>query len=491
MITLEATSDVRPILFARANADADYRADVGHTKRFFERLWADDAFREMLRTDAQGARTKWGLVRDPDEVRTLWDKRAHAAWDPDVPLPLSVRRYLAYQKEKVGARDRYRRLGAPLDPRFATWRSRQMARCVSHLGGCKAEYVVHAPVCFELTKGCSVGCWFCSVSAPRLSEQWLYTPANARLWRETLEVFRDLIGPPAGMGFCYWASDPLDNPDYENYLLDFKALLGEFPQTTTAQAQKHVERVRQLLRTSEAQGGTLDRFSIITLKQWNEVHAAFDAAELTFVECIPQNKEAINADSKTIAGRALEAHRKLAARGKEAPRDEDATFTTACVSGFLVNMIDRTVRLITPCHASTRWPLGYWVVDHGRFNDAADLRALLERMVVDHMPVGVGRDETARFRGDLVFETTEDGFVLSTRYARHASPADPRRRKLGVLVHAGTHTAADIALTLLDEDGVPLEESFLWLNDLRERGLLDEEPAGAQNTLGEWIPAPL
>ena len=43
--------------------------------------------------------------------------------------------------------------------------------------------------------------------------------------------------------------------------------------------------------------------------------------------------------------------------------------TIACVSGFLFNMVERNVRLISPCNASERWPLGYRIYDEGTFTD--------------------------------------------------------------------------------------------------------------------------
>jgi radical SAM family RiPP maturation amino acid epimerase len=472
---IETLPDVRPVLF---------------NKRFIERWYADGEFRELAAVNAVEAAARYNLKADPEQIRMLWDPVARESLPHARDLPLNVRRYLAFQNEKARSRERYRAKATPHDPRFAAWRARMMARCVSHLGGHKAEYVVHAPMCFELSKGCSVGCWFCSVAAPRLSDQFLYTAENQKLWRQTLEVFQEKVGPPAGMAFCYWASDPLDNPDYERYLCDFHDILGEFPQTTTAQAQKHVERVRELLRLAEQRGGMLERFSILTLKQWNLIHEAFDPAELTYVECIPQNKEAYE-PSKSISGRALERHRKRVAKNLEEPIPDDSTFTTACVSGFLVNMVDRTVRLITPCHACDRWPLGYWVSDHGTFTDAASLSRLLDRMVADNMPLTVPRDKPVGLRRDLKFSEREDGFEVSTRYWSQLVKGNAATREMGLLLERGKHTPAEIALELFDRRGAPLEETFLRLNDLLERGIVDEEPAGAQNALGEWIPAPM
>ena len=484
----QSVSDVRPILFNKADADWEYRTDVGNTKRFLERWYADDKFRELVVVDAGAAAAKYGLKSDPEEIRVLWDPSLAGTLNSAQALPLSVRRYLAFQNEKSRSRTRYREKGTPLDPRFAAWRSRMMNRCVSHLGGHKAEYVVHAPVCFELSKGCSVGCWFCSVAAPRLSDQFLYTPENQSLWRETLEVFKETVGPPAQMGFCYWASDPLDNPDYEKFLCDFHEILGEFPQTTTAQAQKHVDRVRELLKLAESKDGMLERFSVLTLKQWNLIHEAFDPAELTYVECIPQNKEAFH-PTKSISGRALQRHRKRVSKNQEETIPDDQTFTTACVSGFLVNMVERTVRLITPCHANDRWPLGYWVVDQGTFSDGPSLRRLLDRIFEKNMPVTVPREKVMRLTQDLQFAPLEDGFEVSTRYWSQAVRRDAATRELGVLLQKGERSAEELALELMDRQAVPLEETFLQLNELLERGILDEEPAGAQSTQGEWIPA--
>lgn len=488
---LSTPVDVRAILYEKGNADLEYRMDLGHTKRFIERWHADRRFREMLPSDPRAVAARYGLVRDPEDIRLLWDLELQRTHVPGSgPVPLSVRRYTAFTREKIASREEYRVDAIPTDQRFAAWRARQIARCVSHLGGGKSEYVVHAPFCVELSKGCSVGCWFCSVGAPELSERFAYDAGNARLWRECLSVLRGFMGRAARKGFCYWASDPLDNPDYEQFLLDFHDILGEFPQTTTAQADRHVHRVRALLRLSEEKGGRIDRFSVITLAQWDRIHASFPAEETVYVECIPQNKEAWK-PGKAIAGRAFEANRKRAGKQVEPLVPPDRTSTTACVSGFLLNMVDRTVRLVTPCHADTRWPLGYWIVDHGTFQDASGLRRLIEGMIDRHMSTVVGRDQGVRFRRDLAFEWTDEGFAVATRYRRHAMALGGARRAIGELVRDGALTAAQIALRMQDEHGVPMWESLDVLNRMRDGGLLDEEPAGAQDMLGKWIPAPM
>ena len=155
----------------------------------------------------------------------------------------------------------------------------------------KADGLVHATCCFELAKGCSVGCWFCGVAAPKLGGMFQATPENRKMWRGALKVVRSVVGPGAKRGFCYWASDPLDNPDYEKFACDFHHILGTFPQTTTAIPLRDAQRTRRVLSLSQERGCDLNRFSVLTLKTFERIFQEFTPQELVYVELIPQNKE--------------------------------------------------------------------------------------------------------------------------------------------------------------------------------------------------------
>lgn len=472
MKTTVSSQDVRPILHLRQNADAEYRNDIGQTKRFLERFAADAAFREAMSCDPREAANRWGLRRDPQEIRQLWDAPASNLCAP--AQSLAVARYRAYVAEKRQFAATHRGMGLPEDTRWRAWRDRQILRCESHLGP-KARLLVHAPFCIELGKGCSVGCWFCAVSAEKLGEQLAYNDGNARWWRECLEVLREITGQGAQGGYCYWSNDPLDNPDYEQFMVDFHDVIGYFPQTTTAQPDRHVDRVRELIKLAEQKGGVIDRFSVLTLRQWNRIHEAFDASELAFVECIPQNKEAL-APGKVIAGKALAKEKRLVAKGKAKATPAHETSTIACVSGFYLNMVDRRVQLITPCNACDRWPLGHWILDQGTFTDAASLRRLLQRMIADNMKIRMHPDDLVSFRRDLSFAATQDGFEVTSPFRRHRVKLPDGFEALGEGIRAGSHTLAELALS----GDRPLEETFHLLHDLLyTRGLINEEPIGS------------
>ena len=175
-------------------------------------------------------------------------------------------------------------------------------------------------------------------------------------------------------------------------------MFGVCPQTTTAQGQKDIERTRRILQLAHSLGSPVDRFSIIALNSLYRVHEGFTPEELLRVECVPQNKESAAAGRvlKSNAGRA----RKFAAkRGNELVSEEQSS-TIACVSGFLFNMVDRTVKLITPCNANDRWPLGYWVIAQGTFDTADELRDLMRSMIDESIIDSLGVLDTVRLRPD-------------------------------------------------------------------------------------------
>jgi len=433
-------------------------AEIAHAKRLLERWEGDDAFRALLEQDPEGAARQYGLAADAVALRPVWDDR----WDQSLPVAPVVERYRAFVKEKLAHRDELRNTSAPRAGNFHAWRLRQMVRTTSQLGPVKAHGIVHPLVAFELSKGCSVGCWFCGISAPKLGDLFPYTDANRGLWRDVCAVWREEVGPAAAQGFLYWATDPMDNPDYEKFCCDFHELCGYFPQTTTALPLRDVERTRRLLKLSEERGCLLNRFSLLTLKILDRVHAEFSAEELAFVELVLQiRKEAL---SKAVAGRALEKARKTVEGDYE-------TSTIACVSGFLVNMVERSVRLISPCPANERWPLGYRIHGEGTFSDGESFRALLKSLTSSEvMPATVPRDGRLALRADLSWELAEGALVVSSRYLRQSFHGVPAR--MAELLAAGSHTAAEVALA----SGLDLPFAFLQLNRMLALGVLDEEP---------------
>jgi len=263
-----------------------------------------------------------------------------------------------------------------LNEPFRSWRDQQIEATNHELQSHFGDRIIHAPVCFELCLGCTVGCWFCAVSAPKMDGILSYTSQNQSWWKSILKAVKSVIGEGGKHGFCYWATDPFDNPDYEKFCLDFFDEFGKFPTTTTALALKNPKRTKQLLDLSAQHKCQVNRFSVLTLKNLEKLYNHFTPEELLYVEIIPQNKQ--SSIPKSIAGRARDRHLKKSISGDNPFRIPK---TSSCVSGFLLNMVEKSVKLISPCNASDKHPLGYKIHASGVFTNADDLQQSMNTMI--------------------------------------------------------------------------------------------------------------
>ena len=452
--------------------DKKLKNNLINIKRFYERYNADREFRKQLSVDPYDTCKRYKLKVDPEELRPIWDEQYIQQNREKISNSNALEIFKnVYLKNQVEDKfDDY--LFSINNHNYKAWRERQIGRTLGQLKKSIHDDIVHAPISFELSKGCSVGCWFCGISAPRLGDIFTYNNQNAQLWSEVLQVIKDILGTEtASEGFCYWATDPLDNPDYEKFCSVFHETFGSFPPTTTAQPLKDVERTRALLKLSQEKGCELNRFSILSLNIFNQLHENFTAEELAEVELVLQNPEAIG--FKADSGRSRDRKQKKAEKNPESVEDSPQT-TIACVSGFLFSMVDRTVKLISPCPANERWKDGYIIYDEGTFTDANDLKTLLERMIEKHMPTSLRYNDIIRFRHDLKYESLSNGFQVSTRYLTSKFRNQPYLKELGEIINQGDKTTREIVI-LLNQFGVPEANTLYHLNMLFNKGLFDEE----------------
>jgi radical SAM family RiPP maturation amino acid epimerase len=474
--------------------DAYHDALLEHAaaKRFYERWVADPGFRKALLADPAGTLDSYGLDLRPDDIRSLLDA------DVTKPSPATRAMWRMVAEKTRWVSRFYRGAATPDDPRMLAWRNRQIRRQLLDLGPFPTNSNIHASWCAELTQGCSGGCWFCAVSALRLTGVFQRDELGGALWRGVLETLRDWLGPASRSGFLYWATDPLDNPDYELFCLDMYEVLGVFPPTTTAFALRDPARVRRLLAMAEERDCWINRFSILSITMLDRVHREYDATELARVECLPLNRESAFAFGN--AGRFRERARKdpsLLERQRENLRwapwytgdpayaggDEYPIGSIGCVTGFLLNMVERRVQLISPCNANDRWPDGVLVFADEGFENASDLARVLERMADRWMSPVVRSGDRVRFWDWLRYEELPDGFKLVGRFRQEVTCVDPTQgddlRALGDLVRQGTLTADEVASTLEATRAVRRERVQRGLDELLAAGVLDDLAAAA------------
>ncbi|MCP4220862.1 MAG: radical SAM family RiPP maturation amino acid epimerase [bacterium] len=460
---------------------------IGEMKRFLEVWCGDGSFRDMVAKDPYKAIESFGITTDPEVIRQLWDND-FAAKHPE-PLNESVRKYREFNKEKVIWRGTVRDGCEPKNTRFKEWRKREMERGLSQFGPVMHDKLIYTPLCIELSSGCSVGCRFCAFNARPLTGNFLYTKENARLWQDILHILKDIVGPAARWGTCYYATEPFDNPDYEKFCTDFSDVLEMFPQTTSAIPMKNPERTRKLLELSQSRGCRVDRFSILTLKVLQRVHKAFTADQLINVELIVQNKESIL--TKAVSGRFLT---EVANNSKMAKQELKKIFkednagmeraselpgTVSCLAGFMVNMVDKTIKLVSPCNADEKWPLGYIVYDQGTFTDAESFRNLMQKIIRDSMPLSAGEMDTLRFRRGTTYKRVPDGFEVKDKFRQinvKNENISGLIRNTGDYIREGNKTAKQIALLSFYKYTLPEETTMGIIDTCLKHGVLDHEP---------------
>jgi radical SAM family RiPP maturation amino acid epimerase len=348
------------------------------------------------------------------------------------------------------------------NPAFDAWRTRQVKRLVGEIGPNAISHT-HPVIAFELSEGCSVGCWFCGISAEKFRGHWPYAP-NQATWRATLDETVKFFGPAATTGFCYWATDPSDNPDYPEFILDYYQRTGGMPQTTTAAPLKNVAQTRKVMDLFNKYRTVTNRFSILNRKYLQRVHDTFTADELLGVELVLQSSGSYAA--KSLSGRAIE----------KAARKPDVTVedsTIACVTGFLVSMPLGRVQLITPTRATKAVPNGYYILGERHFSTPAEYGEALRDLAAEHISTDMKADDRLMFRPDMEIEFLPDGVTIKDHCWTH-SVRGSHGRVIGETIASGEARVSELFGRVADADG-DLLRLGASLEKLFNSGVLQEQ----------------
>ena len=434
-------------------------------KRFLELFRADQTYREFIISSPHEYIDSLGF--EAQALRPLWDEEYFVPIDLlHTTFPLA-KSYIYNGFDQFSKRIKSKSRDQILlsnNARYLTWRSRNMNRLQSQVPIDLSESIYHGPLCFELSDGCSVGCWFCGLSASNLREVFEYDQ-NKDDWNAILQVFVATLGSNACDPLCYSATDPFDNPDYEDFCLDVFRETGTFPRTTTALAHLSTARTRRLLELSLPRGCFGNRFSILSLKHLKALHTAFTPEELAFVQLIPQNRESTTI--RSVAGRAMRNTSFMRSLESAEPS------TIFCITGFKVNMLSRTIQLVSPCPASANRPDGYIEFEKAHFQGHEDLLRVVKKMIATHMHPCLRLDKIYKLRPDVDIEIIHNGLKFTTSHLEYEFKGESDLRNIGFALSKGENTILEI---LSEYSTLPYEKSEVHeiMNRIFQQGLLDQ-----------------
>jgi len=433
------------------------RRSVQHAavKRFLDRFRGDPQYRTEVEQD-RSVPEEWVEIADTlrrRHWRPFSTANEYSSPDPEVSC---------YLEWRAGQWDIVRQCqegAATGNQAYGDWRSRQIGRLATQTSYPQWESLSYSPYAIELTRGCSIGCRYCGLAAAPLSGVYVDTLENQQRFAEILGVLKDFFGRGAAHGILYWATEPFDNPGYEGFLRSFFDCHGVTPPTTTAAWQRNIPRAKRFLHQSRRHNGVGDRLSINSLEEFRLCMREFSASELESVDLVMQHPEA-------------EAVYCASGRGAVfSPSSPIKTF--CCVTGFLINLVEGSVSLISPCRASEDWPLGYAVHRSGHFEEAGDLAGFLGDCEREIMRQRFDDDLVVSLRHDLAtVETSADTRVLETADARMEITD---RCELSILDNLHTPTPVGVIVDRLERSFGPAIV-YYRLRKLRQFGLFEHLP---------------
>ena len=376
-----------------------YTDEIAWVKRVMEYESLIPGFSEEIHSDTEGTLKKYNIPLTGRDISFGEMTVENGNFKLNALYPdTAAARYAEFMDNKFKYRDFSRERCTPSNETMKKWRARQIARCQIELGP-KFTALIHTPMTIELADGCSVGCKFCGLCAPKLTEVFRYTPENAEMFGKVITAAKDIIGPAAGTGTLYFASEPLDNPDYELFKADYEKVFGITPQITTAISVKNIERLRPLLKEINETQQVIYRFSALSKEVVLKLFDAFTPQELILTEILPQFEEAPSSNLVHVG------------RNAKAEEYDD---TISCVTGFVVNMVTHKIRLTTPTWADKDHPTGEIILDSRTFTDGDDFAKVLKDMISKNMAMIIPPNEKIRLRKGISCRTSDKEFVLTT-----------------------------------------------------------------------------
>ncbi len=474
-------------------------AYIAQLKRFFECYDGDPLFREALQKGGfSEEQLKWikhigisfslcevGLLLDKPHLREQYLKLINSVAQNRFVIPPGLAEalegypLLALWERFTAKRWSYKKVeykqGLELKNRaFSAWRKRRIAAVNSELG-IYGHHISHPILSLELAVGCSVQCWFCSFKADKLSKTLNYS-RDGEYFRAISRNLIDIFGQEgAGKALPYHATEPYDTPGYLDFIKEYTKISGSAPCTSTA-VTSNKQWVESLIGFYRPLLLPMPRLSVLSVAALKNIHENHSPEQLRDVELLMQMKE--SGIPKVAGGKIYGEQKDLRRRKKEEYlKSVIPQGSIECVSGFVINLVEKEIRLISPCYASKKWPLGYRIFDQASFDDEVDLSQVMVKMIEDNMPVDPPEAMPFKLRDDLIFTKEKSGFSLVSPFQAYRFINRPVFNALGEVLQKPPQAYGETAEILTEHFGQDLFETQTILRQLYDDGFLAEMPA--------------
>lgn len=416
---------------------------IATAKRFFELIQGDLQFIDKINAKENLDKlVKLNKLSIPsNEVKNLISLYCKKKGDKNVKQSKWINTWLTYQKLMQESVDRIRlyKNNIGFSSEYFNWRKIQINRSNSELGN-QSTALIHGLAAIELTEGCSGQCSYCGLGSKKLKNIFHYSPENKLLWKKVLSILKTIFGEFSANSVCYWATDPYDNPDYFNIISDFREVLGVLPQTTTSLPTEDINWLKKLLKLYE-NSGTNCRVSINTPGLLKKIHNSFSPEELFRVILL------INYSDKfpvVRSGRYLSK--------QKIEKGNLVEGTIACITGFIINMCKKTIKLVSPCTASKKWPFGYIVHYETEFVTAKDFEIIINDTVNNHMKTTFRENDLVSLREDLELEINDNTVLIKSKACKHYFTGS-HLPKIAKKLNNGPVAFSDLVFDLLNNGG--------------------------------------
>jgi hypothetical protein len=145
------------------------------------------------------------------------------------------------------------------------------------------------------------------------------------------------------------------------------------------------------------------------------------------------------------------------------------------VSGFLINLVQQNLKIITPCNASERWPLGYRVLGESNFTSVDEIDPLIHKMLDTYLNNTLSAEDTLiPYRG-IVFSSKDDSTLIATKNGYSLSlPGVSYAGEFAEYLQNESLTVSEICAKR-SQRGVDSLYTSITLNQLFDQGIFDED----------------